>query len=487
MGRFKKLTLIHSNDMHGDFMSEMVDSHLLGGVSMLSGYISKVRKSEENVIYAVAGDMLRGSVIDSEFKGLSTIEIMNMLTVDVASVGNHEFDYGTAHLLLIEKCARFPIVSANIYVKNRMAHLFRSHYIKKIDGMKILFIGISTEDILKMTPDGENISNFIDVRSAVDEIQKICSRYKSSDIDLTVLLTHIGFEEDKKLASLIEKENGVDLIIGGHSHTFLEKPCVINGIPIVQAVTGTDQIGRFDITVDTCNNKIHSYTWELIPITPENCPKDPALEEIITKYKSITDVKYSRYITRTSRVLKNESRKSESEVGMVFADALRDYFELDIVMIASGSLRSDMLGEIVEYGDLLEMFPFADELYRLTLNGRLFKKVIMHVFRKEALDGQHTEFYQYSGGVQITVSEKEKRVISILFNGKDIDDDMILTLGIQGYHYKNSEKCLGLTYDEMSQIKPCRLIAAKDNVIIDEYLSSQELIKAPTDKRWTVV
>ena len=86
MKNLKKLTLLNSNDLHGDFLSKEVDQSLLGGVSMLSGYIQKVRMEEENVIYTVSGDMLQGSVIDSEYKGLSTIEIMNMLSPDVATL-----------------------------------------------------------------------------------------------------------------------------------------------------------------------------------------------------------------------------------------------------------------------------------------------------------------------------------------------------------------------------------------------------------------
>ena len=65
----KKLTILHSNDLHGDFLAEEVDKGLIGGVSMLSGYVSKVRNEEQNVIYAIAGDMFRGSVIDSEYQG----------------------------------------------------------------------------------------------------------------------------------------------------------------------------------------------------------------------------------------------------------------------------------------------------------------------------------------------------------------------------------------------------------------------------------
>lgn len=108
MKHTKKITILHSNDLHGDFLAEQVDEKLVGGVSMLSGYIEKVRAEEPNTIYAIAGDMFRGSVIDSEYKGLSTIEIMNALAPDVVTIGNHEVDYGIAHLLFIEKSRAFP-------------------------------------------------------------------------------------------------------------------------------------------------------------------------------------------------------------------------------------------------------------------------------------------------------------------------------------------------------------------------------------------
>ena len=104
--KLKKLTILHSNDMHGDFLAEKIDEKLVGGVSLLSGYVNKVRREEKNVIYAIAGDMFRGSVIDSEYKGTSTIGIMNLVGPDVATIGNHEVDYGLAHLLLLDRTDR---------------------------------------------------------------------------------------------------------------------------------------------------------------------------------------------------------------------------------------------------------------------------------------------------------------------------------------------------------------------------------------------
>ena len=255
MSDFRKLTLLHSNDMHGDFMAEEKDERLVGGVSLLSGYLDKVRQEEENVIYAIAGDMFRGSVIDTEYKGVSTIQLMNMLAPDVVTIGNHEIDYGIAHLLFLEKCADFPIINANLYLKMNHKRLFRPCHVIEIDGMKILFIGILTEMTLAEFKKDNLIGTFITLEDAAKEVGRICNTYNAIDIDCTVLLTHIGFEEDKHLASLLDPSWGVDLIIGGHSHTFLTEPAVINGIPIVQAGTGTDQIGRFDLLIDIENGR----------------------------------------------------------------------------------------------------------------------------------------------------------------------------------------------------------------------------------------
>ena len=91
-------------------------------------------------------------------------------------------------------------------------------------------------------------------------------------------LTHIGFVGDSLLAIAMPE---LDVIIGGHSHTFLEHAVEENGVVIAQAGTGTDQIGRFDIIVDTDGNCIDSYTWRSIPITADNCPRSPMIEHVL--------------------------------------------------------------------------------------------------------------------------------------------------------------------------------------------------------------
>ena len=108
----KKFTILHSNDMHGDFLAEAAGKKgkLIGGLALLSGYINQVRKEEENVLYLISGDMVQGSLIDAEYKGISTMEIMNYIAPDVVALGNHEFDYGLPHLLFLTINGKFILL-----------------------------------------------------------------------------------------------------------------------------------------------------------------------------------------------------------------------------------------------------------------------------------------------------------------------------------------------------------------------------------------
>ena len=470
----KKLTLLHSNDMHGDFLAEHVDENLVGGVSMLSGYVNKVRQEEKNVIYAIAGDMFRGSIIDSEFQGISTIQIMNMLGPDVVTLGNHEVDYGVAHLLFLEKCAEFPIINANLHIKTNNARLFDPCYVMEIDGMRILFIGILTEVVLAQCKTDGLIGTFVTLEDAAAEVGRICNTYNSTDIDFTVLLTHIGFEEDKALAALLDPAWGVDIIVGGHSHTFLDEPAVVNGIPVVQAGTGTDQIGRFDIVINTDENCIDSYSWRSIPINAENCPRDPAIEEIIRTYKDRTDAKYGQIVTKFVRQLTHPTRIRETELGDLISDVLKDSLGVDVFLFGSGSIRNEQLGPVVTKGDLNECFPYDDAVHMLYVTGAQLKRMIKRMLRDEALGGAHTEFYQLSHGLLVEYDQPTRSFLRFEFEGEPLDDERVLTLGLQHFHFLNMQDSFDVSVEELRANHADRVISTSCTQIIEEALSATQ-------------
>ncbi|MBR2754174.1 MAG: bifunctional metallophosphatase/5'-nucleotidase [Lachnospiraceae bacterium] len=478
----KHLTILHSNDLHGDFLPQEKNGVTTGGINYLAGYVKKVRSEEENVLYVNAGDMFRGSVIDAEYRGLSTIDLMNSLSPDVSTIGNHEVDYGLAHLLFLEKCARFPIINANLLVTLNNARLFQPYLQKEVGGMKILFIGILTEEVLAMTKSEKVIGTFIDIEAAAKEIGIICDNYRTRHTDMVVLLTHIGIEADRELAQLLDPDWGVDLIIGGHSHTLMEEPEIVNGVPIVQAGTGSGHIGRFDIEYDTIRNRILDWKWECVSITPETAESDPVMEHLLDRYQGEMNEKFHCIITTFARELTHPSRTQETELGNLYADLLQVDSSFDIMMMGSGAIRKQALGPIVEYQDMVENTPFDDHLWMLKVTGKQFRQMIQFMLRDEAWEG-HTEFYQFSKGVRIKYRKSTHTIEEFKFNGEDITDDQELLIALQTYHYDNFTEFFSVPIEEVKANMEPRVVATSVNNIIEEYFMMHQGLDAHVEGR----
>jgi 5'-nucleotidase len=484
----KKFTILHSNDMHGDFLAECegADGALIGGLARLSGYINQVRKEEENVLYVISGDMVQGSLIDSEYKGVSTMEIMNYLAPDVATLGNHEMDYGLPHLLFLEKMANFPIVNANLYIKKYFKRLMQPYLIINKAGFDILFIGIITEAVMQALKLDSDLGTYITLEEASVDVGRICNAYKDEDIDLTVLLTHIGFESDRELAAMLNPEWGVDLIIGGHSHTILEQPAVVNDILITQAGVGTDQIGRFDIVVDDDTNRIVEWKWQLIPVDDDLAEPDQGLQDFIDSFREVVDRKYNTIVCRLARKLTHPRREVETSLGNLFADIFAPRAHVDVTFVGSGSIRGTELGSCVTLGDLRSIFPYDDVLHKSTITGAQLASIFAHIMRPENRDGEG-ENYQINRGVKAVYNDATRTLESLTINGEPVKEDRQYTICLQGYHYKNSAANLGLTNKELTAIERPLVVATSARDVLEEYLRSHQNLNSAVEGRLTYV
>jgi 5'-nucleotidase len=480
----KQFTILHSNDMHGDFLAEMRGEQgtLIGGLGYLSGYINQVRREEKNVIYTISGDMVQGSLIDSEYKGISTIEIMNYLSPDVVTLGNHELDYGLPHLLFLEKMANFPIINANLYIKKYYKRLMQPYFIKNVDGFDILFIGIITEKVLDTIRRDSQIGTFIALEDAAAETGRICDAYKNEDIDLTILLTHIGIESDMALAAMLKPEWGVDMILGGHSHTYMPQPEVVNNILIAQAAVGTDQIGRFDIVVDDDTNSIVEWKWQLVPICSDTIQPDEELQKFIDSYSSEIDRKYSTLLCRTAQELTHPSRTIETSLGNLFADIFAENAACDVALIGSGSIRQKQMGPVVTLRDLRQTFPYDDVYRRFTVTGEQVQRIFCHIMRAENRNGEG-ECYQVNRGVRAVCDDHLNKLVSLEIKEKPIDPQAHYTIGLSDYHYSNVLQNLGISNEEITALSAPKVTATSMINVAEEYLRSHQNLSSQVEGR----
>ena len=429
--------LLHSNDIHADFSSRQDNEKLTGGISRLSGYIKKVREEagEDKVVYTISGDMFRGSVVDSEYLGLSTAAIINHLKPDAVCIGNHEIDYGIAHSLLLERVADFPVINCNVYIKYFNKHLYQPYYIKEIGGTEVLFIGVITPEMTKQLLHDASIGRIIEVRDPAEEVNRILDEVGGLErFGAVMILSHIGLDADIELAKKLDPDR-VGGIIGGHSHTIMEEPLFVNDIPIVQAGTGTGQIGRFDFWTDPDTREIVRYKWQTVPIDSDLCPVDPEIETLVDYLSRDVDNRYSEHVCTLAERAVNEVRNAPTGLTCLLADTLAEYHGLDIVLMNAGAARSLCMGPEVTRRDVTEAFPYNEALYKTVITVREFKNRLRRFFENNRRDWKdpHAGVLVHSAGWKYTYSVEKDDFLEFLRNGEEADENAPVSVGLVNY------------------------------------------------------
>ena len=257
----KRLVILHTNDTHSTiepFPSKHSKFPNMGGVSKRHTILQKIRSEEEHVLLLDAGDIFQGTPYFNTFNGELEMKLMSLLQYDAATMGNHDFDIGLEGFLNAQQFANFPFLCANydfsetiLDGKTKAYHIFHKAGIKiGVFGVGVALKGLVSEDKYGNT-------RYLDPISTAN---KIASELKSKSCDLVICLSHLGFEyenksinSDRKLAA--ETEN-IDIILGGHTHTFFDKPLVLKNIKnkdvlVNQVGWGGVYLGRIDIDVES--------------------------------------------------------------------------------------------------------------------------------------------------------------------------------------------------------------------------------------------
>ena len=229
----KKITILHTNDVHSHIDPFPVDhprNPNMGGAARRAAIIENIRKEEEHVLLLDAGDIFQGTPYFNYYGGELEFKLMSMMQYDLATIGNHDFDNGIEGLYAQLPHAQFEFVSANYDFKNTVldSHV-KPYKIFNKGGIKIgvFGLGIELEGLVDKKAYKETVyHNPIEVAQDMARILK-----HNKKCDLVICLSHLGFSyknEPNKVSDLdlAKKTKDIDLIIGGHTHTFLEKPVI---------------------------------------------------------------------------------------------------------------------------------------------------------------------------------------------------------------------------------------------------------------------
>lgn len=485
----KEIQILHWNDFHARNTPYKINkkdslgntySVELGGTANLLGYINKFRDSKS--ILLNGGDDFQGSPISTLTKGRSQIELLNLYNLDAMALGNHEFDYGEFNLDSALMDANFDYLSANVWFTPQNRTFGKQYVIKEINGVKIGIIGLTAFDLKTLVlPKNVDDIEMLNVDSVVMvNIQEL----KNQNCDLIFLLTHIGKENDIKLA---EKFYGdIDVIVGGHSHTPLFKPEIVNGVIIVQAGSYGRWLGKLNVSVDVNKDTITSYKGNLVETIMDSTIYDREAAAKVESMLREIEPQLKRVIGTLQAEWK-QSYDSESNIGQWEADVVRAKTNSDIAVLNSGGIRKGLLQGNITVGDIWEINPFGNTITVFNISGKTLKEMIRNNIKQrvQEIEAVGSSDMLVASGMEIiydsrkVLNNEEDFIISITVNGENVDESRTYQVSTNNYMAGQFKKYFGEVSEE---------IVITDTNIIDrdmfiEAVEEQDNVNSVLEKR----
>jgi 5'-nucleotidase len=367
------VTIGHTNDTHGHIEENASLKEF--GFAKIATLLKQMREENKNFLLIDAGDTFQGTVFVNQFNGESVVPILNDLGYHTMAAGNHEFDFGYEQLLKLRDMLKYPIISANVF-KQDGSELLPPTYTAEIGGKKFSFIGLVAEDTPILThPDNVKGLTF---KNPV-EVAKVAVPKLKQEADHVIVVSHVGIDVDREIAKNV---NGIDLIIGGHSHTPIKTPELVNGTYIVQDWEYGKSLGRADLYY--YGKELVAFSGGLIEYD-EKVQADPTVDKLVKEIVAKVDEALKVVIAKSEVELDGDRsivRTRESNVGNLIADIMLERtqsikgHEADVALTNGGNIRTQLKAGDITKKDLYTMLPFPNTLVVVEVTGEELKKAL---------------------------------------------------------------------------------------------------------------
>lgn len=432
----KEFVILFTNDFHSQIepLSKQETYNAdRGGIKRIKALVDSVRMAEPAVLLADAGDFVQGTYYFSLLNGEVEMMAMEELGYDVRTIGNHEFDKKMSVLGdMFSLSSSVPVVASNYdFSQTSLATYVRNSIILETGNVKVGFIGLNVrlQNLVDPTAcEGVKWQNAINV--ADEEAKKL----RDQGADMVIALSHLGYEKTDEVyydRGIAKNTRHIDMIIGGHSHTFLNYPEYVTnqeGEKVLITQTGSKGIclGYAKIKLDDNGNP--SFIYKLIPVKNHLDKKlDPYFSNMIDTYSAAVTAEMEKVIGTCPETIRKGT--PESPLGNLTADALvwmaKEYYDVkaDVALYNTGGLRAEISAGDLTVGDVYAVYPFDNVLSVATLSGKDLKTLF--------------DYVASSGGLPINKEVKMvisgKKVKSVTVNGETIKDNQTYTVATIDY------------------------------------------------------
>ncbi|MCI1773900.1 MAG: 5'-nucleotidase C-terminal domain-containing protein [Paenibacillus lautus] len=404
------LTILHTNDTHANLDTVSSSDNIARRVTA----IKEAKANAVNPLLVDAGDVFSGTLYFNQYLGLADLEFMNLVQYDAMTFGNHEFDKGSEVLNDFIEHAEFPFVSSNVNFsadalltqkfKNEVTRDAKDAtiypaIIMEVDGEQVGLIGLTTEDTANIASPGD-----VTFENAVQKAKDTVAMLQKEGINKIVVLSHLGYDVDVNLAKEVE---GIDIIVGGHSHTKLDQAVVDRSDSEPKLIVQTGEKGQFlgqlEVVFDD-EGVLQEWDSNLISVDEKDSagqyviqPDQEALQILNTKYKpGVEELKQTEVGLTEVKLngVRADVRTKETNLGNLIADGMLDAAQAAgtnavIALQNGGGIRESIEAGKITMGDVMTVLPFNNDLVTITLTGAEIKEAMENgVSKTPAQDGR---------------------------------------------------------------------------------------------------
>jgi len=357
----RPLTILHSNDLHAHLRPDDMDR---GGFARLATEVRQQKANCAACLYLNAGDMVQGTPVSTYFHGSPVYEIANGLGLDVSTLGNHEFDYGSTRVQEFAKIAHYPVLSANVVDAKGASITGKPYVIKTVGGIRVAIIGVVLGDLVNLTS-ADSVAPF-HVLPVVETVRKYAKELRDQS-DIIIALGHIHDEQEVK--AILQQVPEVSVVVAGHTHVAYPQMMNVDGRVAVLVNNYGTQLGRLDLQVDLSAKKLRSAEWKKIPIDASIAP-DPHVAREVAKWEA----KVTKFVDVP---IGEASRRIEGkELRALLEHAIAEETGSDLAFVNEGNIR-----DVFPKGQLLarhvwNIFPFENRIVIGKFKGSELPKVI---------------------------------------------------------------------------------------------------------------
>jgi 5'-nucleotidase / UDP-sugar diphosphatase len=493
--RLQRLVVLHTNDSHGQLIpfKDPATKQRLGGFAARATIVKRVRAEATRmgafVLILDAGDVNTGVPESDLLDAIPDLEAMNAIGYHAMAVGNHEFDRGPRTLERQRRVARFPLLSANIVVEATGEPLFTPSVVLERDGLRVGILGLTTESAAYITlPENRAGLRFEPaLEAAAREVPRLRQR-----ADVVIALTHLGYYPDGNFGTstpgdvnLVRAVKGIDLVIGGHTHSHLAAPVVDSGVPICQTQDRGRFVGRVDLLLDA-RKKVVRYEASLIPVVVEDpanpaavVAEDPAVQALIQPFLATVNGALDEVVAQAPVVLDGERarvRAGDTNLAFLVTDAYRHAGQTEVAFAIGGGIRASIDAGPITYREVLTVLPFQNGLVKGKLTGAQLLEVLAIGARQVPPAGA----WLHVSGITWTMEAGQAKDVRVA--GAPIDPARVYTVTCDRFIGDGGEK-----YTPFLAMTERQLLPLVDNQALRRFLLEKGVPDPAGQRRLTVV